>query len=169
MTLELEVALLADVDQLLDLRRRVARWLAAEGIDLWQLPLDRGRLASWIARGGVLVHRDGDRIVGTVTVLDRDLETWGVDDTPAVYVHLLMVDRSRAGENLGTRILTQVEAMAREDGAHFVRLDAGSDLERLQQWYADRGYKVVTTRTLTDGKDTFDVTLRQKPLVPRSP
>ncbi len=131
--------------------------------------LDRGRLASWIARGAVQVHRDGDGIAGTVTVPDSDPEVWGVDDTPAVYVPLLMVDRSRAGERLGARILEQVEKTAREDGAHVVRLDAGSDLEGLQQWYADRGYEVVTTRTLTDGNDTFDVALRQKPLGPRSP
>jgi GNAT superfamily N-acetyltransferase len=165
--LQLEVASLADVDRVLDLRRSVAGWLAAEGIDLWQSPLDRGRLTAWIAQGAVLVHRAGDRIAGTVVVLACDPDTWGLDATPAVYVHLLMVDRSRAGENLGALILKHVEEMARTHGARYVRLDAGSDLQRLQRWYADRGYEVVTTRTLADGGATFDVTLRQKCLVSR--
>jgi GNAT superfamily N-acetyltransferase len=124
------------------------------------------RASSWIAQGAVLVHRDGARIIGTVVVLDHDPGTWDIDETPAVYVHLLMVDRSRAGEHLGARILEQVEEMARARGACFVRLDVGSDLGKLQRWYADRGFKVVTKRSLDDGGNTFDVTLRQKPLAP---
>lgn len=169
MQLELEVATASDVDRVLDLRRSVAGWLADEGIDLWQSPLDRDRLAGWVDQGTVLVQRAGDRVVGTVVVLDRDPDTWGQDAMPAAYAHLLMVDRSHAGQNLGARILEHVEESARTRGAHYVRLDVGSDLDKLQRWYAARGYEVVTTRTVAGDGATFDVTLRQKPLGPRSP
>jgi hypothetical protein len=58
------------MDRILDLRRRVAGWLPDERVDLWQSPLDRGRLAGWVEQGAVLVQRDGDRVVGTVVAPD---------------------------------------------------------------------------------------------------
>lgn len=80
-----------------------------------------------------------------------------------MYVHLLMVDRSHAGQDLGARILEHVEETARSRGVRFVRLDAGSDLDKLQRWYAARGYEVVATTTVDD-ETAFEVTLRQKSL-----
>jgi len=61
-------------------------------------------------------------------------------------------------------MLELAEAIARECGSHVVRLDAGSDLEDLQGWYARRGYDEVNTRTVVDGPDSFEVTLREKSL-----
>jgi GNAT superfamily N-acetyltransferase len=112
----------------------------------------------------VLVQRESDRAVGTVVVLDRDPETWDQAATPAVYVHLLMVDRRYAGQNLGARILEHIEEIAGSRGVRDVRLDAGSDLDKLLLWYAARGYEVVVTKALADAETAFEVTLRQKPL-----
>lgn len=164
--IDLETATLDDVNEILRLRRHVATWLADRNIDLWQSPLPPERLIGWIETDEVLVQRDRGRIVGTVALLDRDPDMWGDDTTPATYVHLLMIDRSYAGQDLGGRILERVEGIARTHGAHYVRLDAGADLERLQRWYDAQGFERVTTRSLADGGETFDVTLRQKPLMP---
>lgn len=166
MEIDLENATLDDVDAILQLRQHVAAWLADRDIDLWQSPLPPERVVRWIENDEVFVQRDRGRIVGTVAVLDRDPAMWGDDTTPATYVHLLMVDRSYAGQDLGGRILKRVEGIARTRGAHYVRLDAGADLERLQSWYDTQGFERVTTRSLADGGETFDVTLRQKPVMP---
>lgn len=166
MEVSLEIATLDDVDAILQLRQSVAAWLASRNIDLWQSPLPPERLIGWIETDEVLVQRDRGRIVGTVAVLDRDPDMWGDDTTPATYVHLLMIDRSYAGQDLGGRILKRVESIARTRGAHYLRLDAGADIERLQSWYDAQGFERLTTRSLADGGETFDVTLRQKPLMP---
>lgn len=124
------------------------------------------RLVGWVTNDDVFVQRDHGRIVGTVALLDRDPDMWGDDATPAAYVHLLMVDRSYAGQDLGGRILKRVEGIARARGAHYVRLDAGADLERLQSWYDAQGFERVATRSVADGDESFEVRLRQKPLMP---
>lgn len=165
--IDLKTATLEDVDTILRLRQHVATWLASRKIDLWQSPLPPERLVGWIEEHEVLVQRDHGRIVGTVALLDRDPDMWGDHTTPAAYVHLLMVNRSYAGHNLGGRILERVEGIARTRGAQYVRLDAGAGLERLQSWYDARGFERVATRTIVDGDETFEVMLRQKPLMPR--
>lgn len=154
-----------DVDAIIELRARVAEWLAQRGIDMWQSPLPRGRIHSWVAQHALYVHRDRDSLVGTIALLDEDPDVWGDDWSPAKYVHLLMVDRVHAGHNLGGRTLEEAEALARAAGARYVRLDAGADIEPLQRWYEQRGYESVGTRTFSDGPDAFVVTLRQKALV----
>jgi GNAT superfamily N-acetyltransferase len=162
----LGLASVDDVDEILRLRQQVAAWLASRDIDLWQSPLPPDRLTSWIEKDDVLVHRLDGRIIGTAAILDRDPDLWGDDPTPAAYVHLLMVDRSYAGQNFGGRILEQVEEIARTRGAHYLRIDAGTDLQRLQTWYHARGYEEVGTCVFAAGGETFEVTLRQKPLAP---
>jgi ribosomal protein S18 acetylase RimI-like enzyme len=164
--INLEAASRDDVEEILRLRQQVARWLSNHDIDLWQSALPPERLVAWIQQNEVLVQRDRGRIIGAVALLDRDPDLWGDDTTPATYVHALMVDRSYAGENLGGRMLERVEGMARARGARYVRLDAGADLDRLQRWYDARGYQRVATRTLAEMGETFEVTLRQKPLMP---
>lgn len=107
--ISLETATLDDVDAILRLRQHVATWLASRSIDLWQSPLPPDRLVGWIENDDVLVQRDHGCIAGAVALLDRDAHMWGDDATPAAYVHLLMVDRSHAGQDLGRRILERVK------------------------------------------------------------
>lgn len=163
---ELEAATTHDVDSILRLRDTVAAWLASLDVNLWQSPLPPERLRRWMDEGEVLLQRDGAHLVGTVALLDRDEDIWSADGTPAVYVHLLMVHRAYAGQDLGGRMLEQVEVRALGRGARYARLDAGSDLERLHRWYQQRGYAEVATRTIVDGAERFEVTLREKELAP---
>lgn len=131
---DLEAATTHDVDVILRLRDTVAAWLASLDVNLRQSPLTPERLLRWMDEGEVLLQRDGAHVVGTVALFDRDEDTWSADGTPSVYVHLLMVHRAYAGQDLGGRMLDQVERRALGRGARYVRLDAGSDLERLHRW-----------------------------------
>lgn len=114
----------------------------------------------------MLLQHDSAHVVGTVALLDRDEDTWSADGTPAVYVHFLTAHRAYAGQDLGGRMLEQVEVRALGSGARYVRLDAGSDVERLHRWHQQRGYAEVATRTIVDGAERFEVTLREKELAP---
>jgi len=73
----LETATSDDVAAILSLRDKVASWLAIRGVDLWQSPLQPERLIGWIDEQRVLVQRDRSRIVGTITLLERDEHIWG--------------------------------------------------------------------------------------------
>lgn len=161
---ELTTATVDDLDAVLELRSKIADWMARRGVDMWQTPLRRELLAGWIEQSALWVCRDGDRIVGTVALLEGDPEFWGDDRTPARYVHLLMVDRAHAGRNLGGRILACAEQLAQADGARYLRLDAATTIEPLQLGYDERGYVAAGSRVVTAGTEGPKVTLRQKDL-----
>jgi GNAT superfamily N-acetyltransferase len=164
----LEIASVGDVAGLLTLREQLAAWLALRGIDQWQSPMSRDRLVTWVRDGSVHVVRRDDRIVASVTLLDRDEEFWGPDNDAALYVHLLMVARSHAGHGLGGRVLARAETLARDRGVDRVRLDAAADNSGLQRWYEQRGYRAVGSRAFVHGPNQLVVTLREK-LLPPSP
>lgn len=166
----LETATADDVAGILALREELAAWLATRGIAQWQSPLPLSQLAAWVRNESVQVVRQNGRIVASVTLLDRDPVFRGPDGAAALYVHLLMVARSHSGQGLGARILGRAEALARDRGADRVRLDAAAENQGLQQWYEDRGYQTVGSRTFGHGSTQMVVTLREKllPLPPAS-
>ena len=164
---ELATATVDDLAAVLELRREIAAWLATRDVAMWQTPIRRELVTAWIDQQALWVCREGDRIdriVGTIVLLERDPDFWGDDGTPARYVHLLMVDRAHAGQNLGGRILRCAEKLAQAGGARFLRLDAATDIEPLQRWYEERGYVAVGSRTFDVGGQRLEVTLRQKDL-----
>lgn len=164
----LETASVDDVAGLLALREELASWLAVQHIDQWRSPMPRARLVAWVRDGSVRVVRRDGRIVASVTLLDRDEDFWGLDCAPALYVHLLMVARSHAGQDLGGRVLARAEMLAQDREVDRVRLDAAADNHGLQRWYEERGYRAVGSRAFGHGTDQLVVTLREK-LVPPSP
>ena len=162
--LRLEPATPDDATELLALRDGLGRWLADRGIRQWEPgEFPHERLVAWLTAGSVHVLRREGRIVAAVAVLWDDPEIWGDDPAPAGYVHLLMVDRSQAGQGVGDAMLAWAEAHIAAHGRRRARLDAGRDNHRLQSWYAARGYREVGEREFEDDH-WFAVTLREKTL-----
>ena len=159
-----ELARPGDVDALLELRDRLAGWLARRSIEQWtpgELPAER--LAAWVDQQAVHVVRRGGRLVAAVAVLWDDPEVWGHDDGTAGYVHLLMADRIHAGTGLGDRMLAHAEQHITRTGRTLARLDAVTSNPFLDTWYRVRGYQPVGTRTFP-GLRWHDTTLYEKVL-----
>lgn len=154
-----------DVDDLVGLRDRIARWLLEQGILQW-LPgeFPRGRMRAWVERGDVFVHRRDGRIAAVVAVLDQDPAIWDDDHAEAGYVHLVMVDRAHTGGGLGDAAMAHAERRLRRRGRRVARLDAVASNAILRRWYEERGYETVGDRTFED-PDLFDSVLMEKPLV----
>ena len=157
-----------DAAELVQLRDRLATWLQARGVAQWrpgEVGLDRVR--AWIERGAVDLCRGDGGIDAAVAVLWDDPVWAGRDRDDAGYVHLLLVDRRRAGQGLGDVMLAHAEQRIRQAGRVRVRLDAVTSNSVLRQWYQRRGYRPVGTVQF-DREDLFDTTLFEKrlPLLP---
>lgn len=109
----------------------------------------------------MFVHRLGGAPAAVVSV-HWDDDIWPVDEVEASYIHLLMVDRRFAGEGLGAEMLKWAERHILEDGRTFARLDAVRSNQALQQWYAQRGYRLVGFRDFSSCQ--YETALREKRL-----
>lgn len=170
--MEVELARLSEAPALVALRDDIARWLTDRGITQWnpgEFSVDW--LRAWIRDGSVHVAREPAGIVAAVAVRWEDDEIWEPDPVgTAGYIHLLMVDRHRAGRGLGDMMLAHAEDRIARDGRRLARLDAVATNRVLLDWYRQRGYRDVGTRTFEDSH-WHDTVLLEKPLphVPAGP
>lgn len=145
-----------DVDAIHALRRSLEDWMATNGTVQWPHgSLPRDRIAAQVDAGEWYLVRDGGGLVGTVRLLWSDPDFWGADDTPAVYVHGLMVDRRHTGAGIGTALLDWAAARGREAGVDLFRLDCRTTNPVLHTYYQGYGFTVVGQRDF----DTFSCTL----------
>ena len=162
MSVHPERATTTDVESVHALRRALEDWMAERGIDQWligSLPLER--VAAQVADGQWWVVRDGDGLLGTLRVVRADPEYWGEDDTPALYVHGLMVDRRASGTGLGRALLEWAHGEAERAGAQWLRLDHRESNPVLDARYRSWGFEPVG---VTD-RPGFAVVLMQRPCV----
>lgn len=162
--LAMEPATERDVDALVELRDRLARWMVERGIEQWRPgEFPRERMSRWVDGNEVFVHHRDGALAAAVVVLWSDADLWKADDATSGYLHLLMVDRRHRGQQIGEELLAWAEQHIAGHGRALARLDAVSQNRWLQAWYEARGYREVGERSFEHG-GWFPVTLREKPL-----
>ncbi|MGA5578428.1 GNAT family N-acetyltransferase [Streptomyces koyangensis] len=140
----------ADLPRLLKFRSDASVWLRRRGTDQWAKPFPATHILASIRRREVFMVRESPHsdAVATLT-LDRDADQrlWTPKEIaePAMYVHKLAVDRSRAGAGLGGVLLDWAGQQATGRGARWLRLDAWTTNLRLQAYYRDQGFTHVRT------------------------
>ncbi|MEU2059150.1 GNAT family N-acetyltransferase [Streptomyces sp. NPDC013455] len=122
-----------------------SRWLAGRGLDQWQYPPRRWRMAEAIEAGDCYLAFQDGRAVATITVHERADPEWWRDDDPAcaLYVHDLAVSRAAAGQGLGARLLDWAGALAARRGRRLLRLEAWKTNHQLHRYYLDQGFELL--------------------------
>lgn len=121
-------------------------WLASRGIDQWQYPPHRDRIAAALAQGVCFLGFEADEPVATIQVDDfADPEFWTPSDAPetALYVHRMAVRRDTAGRNVGAQLLDWAGSHAASQGKAWLRLDAWKDNLGLHRYYKSVGFTLV--------------------------
>ncbi|MEU5576153.1 GNAT family N-acetyltransferase [Streptomyces huasconensis] len=134
-----------ELDRVEGLWLEASRWLASKGIDQWQYPPRRRRMAEAVRAGDChLAFRDG-RLVGTVTVQRQaDLEWWADDDPEsALYVHDLAVSRAAAGQSVGAQLLDWAGRLAARSEKPWLRLEAWKTNSVLHRYYLNQGFELL--------------------------
>lgn len=135
----------ADAADIARLRDRLAHWMIDNGIGQW-LPGEypAATVASEAARGEWFVWRDSPGVLtAAVRLVWRDPEFWGEDDTPAGYIHGLMVAPEFRGRDLGTRIIQFCAARTLANGIALQRLDTAADNPVLRKYYTAQGFTEI--------------------------
>lgn len=139
-------ATVKDLHGLLDLYEAAQRWLKEQGSDQWSnnsRDKMRPRFMRSIHQGECYVAEDDGTLVGMVTVDDfADPEFWRPEDRPAaaLYVHRMVVDRNRSGQNIGGALLDWAAKVAASKGRRWLRLDAWRTNDALHRYYERQGF-----------------------------
>jgi GNAT superfamily N-acetyltransferase len=132
-----ELAVVADI---LD---EASAWSEGRGVALWPRPFPIEVLEASLAQGEAYLARDGSSAVGTFALHRIDSTFWGdragEPDGHARYLHKLAVRRGHPG--LGRALVGLAEAIAREDGASYLRLDCDATRPRLSRYYEELGFE----------------------------
>ncbi|MFF7359953.1 GNAT family N-acetyltransferase [Streptomyces sp. NPDC008125] len=161
-----------DVAKLLAFREEAARWLTTLGSDQWQRPYPAERLLATIEAGTVFMVMDGSTTAATITLTpEAEDGLWSESELaePSMFINKLTVSRSYAGRDVGGRLLDWAGARAHAAGAVWLRLDAWTANEGLQQYYLRHGFRHVRTVTgggAVNGGPRVSGWLAQRPAVP---
>ncbi|MFC0601855.1 GNAT family N-acetyltransferase [Streptomyces palmae] len=141
-----------DLPKLLDFRREAAAWLSELGTDQWSRPYPADRLLATIEAGMVFMLRDGEATAATITLTpEAEDGLWSAAELaePSMFINKLTVARTHSAQNLGGRLIDWAGDRAHQAGARWLRLDAWTTNEALQQYYLRQGFAHV--RTVTEG------------------
>jgi GNAT superfamily N-acetyltransferase len=143
----LEEAKPHDAPRLLALRDEAARWMQQTGVQQWARgEVSLGEVRAQIAGRQWFILRQSESVVAGLRLLWADEPMWGPRPADAAYVHGLVIDRRRAGDGLGTALLTWAEDRASADGRSFLRLDCVEGNLALRSYYARAGFLQVGRR-----------------------
>ena len=165
----IERAVRADAVAVHELRCQIEDWLGEQGIEQWgHGHVSRQEITEQIRAGQWHVVRDSALgVAAAARLLWADPEVWGADDTPAVYVHGLMVHRGAAGRGLGAFVLDWAGECGRAEGAEVIRLDCVESNTALRALYQRQGFQEVGRRDF-DGP-WYSATLLERTLQAGSP
>jgi GNAT superfamily N-acetyltransferase len=137
-SVEITLAVPADLDNVLDILNESARWLTSRGINQWIDGFPRELIAGDISRGEVYVARRDRRAVGTFTLQWSDEMFWPGADDEAGYIHRIAVRREARG--LGVELLKFAERATAATGRKLLRLDCFSENDALCSYYERAGF-----------------------------
>jgi len=137
-----------EITVVLRLLKEAALWLHGKRIDYWQDWLNPPpAFVNWIQQGFqqgefcLVYHKE--ELIGCFRLQWDDEIFWGRRNEPAGYLHSFTTVRTLAGQRWGERILALIEAHCVEAGKEYLRLDCGSQLTGLCNYYEANGFRKV--------------------------
>ncbi|MFD0742807.1 GNAT family N-acetyltransferase [Phytohabitans flavus] len=146
-----------DIDTVLGLLGDATAWLVSIGrTGQWGTqprsanPRAVAQITEWAEAGRLhLAHLDG-QVAGALGV-GAAMHYVPPATEPELYVNLLVTGRAFAGRGVGARLLDHAREMARERGAHLLRVDcyAGGD-RKLVRYYEGQGFTATDTFAVSE-------------------
>lgn len=144
-----------------NLLKEAAEWLKDKNINYWQNWLDPEDIhIKWIKEGFEkdqfsFVENDNNNIIGMFRLQYEDEYFWGKRDEKAGYIHSFTVIRNLSGKGIGYLILDKIKEFLKNKNINILRLDCGSDIKDLCNYYEKYGFKKVGTAEVYDDKLTL--------------
>ncbi|MGI5481957.1 GNAT family N-acetyltransferase [Streptomyces lavendofoliae] len=145
----------SEVEVITSMWDEAAEWLKAQGVNQWQYPANKEKIARDIDLVHAYVARRHGEYLGTITVDEfADPEFWSPSDVPgsALYAHRMIVRRAVETPALGTALLNWASEKAALLGKTWLRVDAWKTNAKLGSYYESQGFEHVRTVDLPHRK-----------------
>ena len=136
-----------EIGQILSLTRACAAHMIAQQIFQWNEHYPTAQaFENDIDRQELYLYESQNTIIGCIVVStfmdDEYLPiAWSTPNDHNYYIHRLGVHPEHQKKGIARAMMDFAEDLAREKGAHAVRLDTFSQNKRNQRFYINRGYK----------------------------
>jgi ribosomal protein S18 acetylase RimI-like enzyme len=137
---------LPDLPVILDILTEAAKWAKDRGVqNFWPVPFPAELVRRDLDRREVVLCEVSEGVVGTMTLMKTDPDTWGPRSDLAGYVHRIAVRRRPEYLRLGAALLDEASDRIRRWGGASLRLDTLATNERLVRYYESIGFIQVGT------------------------
>ncbi|MEK4978153.1 GNAT family N-acetyltransferase [Bacillus sp. FSL K6-6540] len=144
--IDVQRAIEADSQIILDLWKDSARWIQSKCINQWNPDhFNINQVCECFNNGFELfLARFNGEVVGTLYICWSDPILWEeLDDKDSRYIHRFAVSRIHTGNRIGKQLINWAEQYIRDKGKNQIRLDCMAENVRLNQYYLDIGYKHI--------------------------
>lgn len=146
MKLVFKQASTTDIDLALSLLQYAAKKIRDKGLTQWNIWLDpTEKQIQWVKDGFEqgefqIVSDEEGKTAGMFRLSDKDILYWGEQTEQAAYIHSLVVTEEFAGQDLGKKIILQVEDNLLKSGINLLRLDCNAANRWLCSYYEQQGF-----------------------------
>lgn len=160
--MEVRLAVLDEVDELLDVLADASQWLLSRGINQWPTRFDRDFIAQGIEREETYIARAEGEVAGTITLQLEDPVFWPSASGDSLYVHRVAILRRYFG--LGRLLMRWAEGRATDLRRTRLRLDCWDQNLPLRRYYEGLGFKLEGYKDVVAEGRPYRTALYEKPL-----
>jgi ribosomal protein S18 acetylase RimI-like enzyme len=159
-----------EIEIAFSLLKESALWLKSQKINYWQNWLNPPiKHKKWIEDGFnnnefYFVYNVEYELVGMYRLQFEDKIFWGPNsEENAGYIHSLTTKRKYYHQGIGNKILTEIEEILSKKGIQYLRLDCGTEIDKLCRYYEKYGFMKIENKVV----DEYQVTLYEKEIIKR--
>lgn len=109
--------------------------------------------------------KQGDEVVGTVSLGWSDKRNWGERPEDAGYMHQLAIKDGFRGQNLGSQVIDWLADKVTEKDRKFLRLDCDANNAKLCAYYEQQGFTKIGTNSRPDAEvGDYEAALYERPV-----
>jgi len=144
-----QLALIEDVDSIMDIFIACTDVMVAAGIDQWNYTYPTHKVVTQdINKKEAYVFKENDKCLATITLnaeQDEQYQTinWSFSSEKVFVIHRLAVHPEAQGRGFGKQLCLLAEQVAKERGHEVIRLDAYSENTISNQLYLRLGYQIA--------------------------
>lgn len=157
-----------DLSTILSLLKETAEAIQKKGLEQWKVWLSPNKdQINWIENGlqnreFYFVENIESEPVGMFRLSNSDELYWGLQTDHAAYLHSLLVRKEFSGQNIGGKIISQIEKDLLNKGISLLRLDCHSGNHWLCNYYISLGFKQAGQKQMPQSvNNLYDKHLKQ--------